>query len=225
MADLIGSILGFVFTLLVLSYLLGDNPFFRLASHLFVGVAAGYAGASAWHTVVYPKLFMPLRSGDIVGNAFTLIPLALAAVLLLKLRPATARFGNAPMAYLVGVGAAVAVGGAVGGTLWPQALASAVNLNPAVSSPTSGDGLERVAGAIVILVGTVATVAYFHFGGRASPSGGVSRPAFVTPLAAVGQVFIAIAFGALFAGTVAASIAVLVGRVEYLWDFVKPFIP
>lgn len=223
MADLIGSLLGFLFTLLILSYLLGDNPFFRLASSLFVGVAAGYAGASVWHTVVYPKLFLPLLSGDVVGNAYTLIPLALAAILLLKVRPSTARFGNVPMAYLVGVGAAVAIGGAVNGTLFPQTLASAVNLNPTLESPVSGGGLERVVGALVILVGTIATIAYFHFGASASASGPAARPALVAPLASVGQVFIAIAFGALYAGTVAASIAVLVGRVEYVWGFVRQF--
>ena len=35
--DIIGAVLGAVFTLMVLSYLLGDNPLYRLALHLFVG--------------------------------------------------------------------------------------------------------------------------------------------------------------------------------------------
>ena len=43
MADLIGATLAFVLTLLTLSYLIGDNPLFRFAIHLFVGVASGIA--------------------------------------------------------------------------------------------------------------------------------------------------------------------------------------
>ena len=44
---LIGPIVAMLLTVMVLSYLIGDNPLFRIASHLFIGVAAGYACALA----------------------------------------------------------------------------------------------------------------------------------------------------------------------------------
>ena len=51
---------AFVLTLMAFSYLLGDNPIFRLAEHLFVGTAAGYAVVVAYHNILRPKLFVPL---------------------------------------------------------------------------------------------------------------------------------------------------------------------
>jgi hypothetical protein len=41
--DLIWTIVGFILTLMVFSYLFGDNPLFRLVTYLFVGVSAGFA--------------------------------------------------------------------------------------------------------------------------------------------------------------------------------------
>ena len=41
--DLLSAILGLIFTLMVFSYLLDDNPLFRVAVYIFIGVSAGYA--------------------------------------------------------------------------------------------------------------------------------------------------------------------------------------
>ena len=41
--DLIGGILAALLTLMVFSYLLGNNPVYRLVQHIFVGVSIGYA--------------------------------------------------------------------------------------------------------------------------------------------------------------------------------------
>src|SRR5512136_2039240 len=57
---LIGPIVAMLLTIMVLSYLIGDNPLFRLASHLFIGVAAGYAGALAARSVLWPGLLQPI---------------------------------------------------------------------------------------------------------------------------------------------------------------------
>ena len=57
---LIGPIVAALLTIMVLSYLIGDNPFFRLATHLFIGVAAGYAGALAARSVLWPGLLQPI---------------------------------------------------------------------------------------------------------------------------------------------------------------------
>ena len=39
----LSSLTGFIFTVLILSYLLGDNPLFRVGIHLFIGISVGYA--------------------------------------------------------------------------------------------------------------------------------------------------------------------------------------
>ena len=87
--ETIGTLVGIVLTLLVFSYLLGDNALYRLAEHLFVGVAVGYAVVIAFHNVLAPKLLTPLVGAIEEGNwgQTSLLLLALAFGLLLLLKP------------------------------------------------------------------------------------------------------------------------------------------
>jgi hypothetical protein len=66
--ELISALVGLVLTLMIFSYLIGDNPLFRIAVYLFIGAASGYAATIVWHYVLVPKLFQPLttfnRSSD-----------------------------------------------------------------------------------------------------------------------------------------------------------------
>ena len=57
MLDLAGMAVSFILTVLVLLYAFEDNALFRLAVYLFIGVAAGYAGAVALKDVLLPRLF------------------------------------------------------------------------------------------------------------------------------------------------------------------------
>ena len=41
--ELIGMAIGTVLTILIFSYLLGNNPLYRLALHIFLGALTGYA--------------------------------------------------------------------------------------------------------------------------------------------------------------------------------------
>lgn len=133
----------------------------------------------------------------------------------MKLSPRTARLGNPAMAFMVGAGAAVAVGGAVLGTLFPQILAS-INL---FDLKTGGSIPERLFEGSIILIGTLTTLAYFHFGAKATPSG-PQRGRLVDALGGIGQVFIAITFGVLFAGAYAAAMTALIERLNFLWTFI-----
>ena len=128
--NLITGGISFLLTLMVLSYLIGDNPVFRVAVYIFIGVSAGYVAVVAWHQVLYPRLIVPLLAGSMADRLLALIPLVLGLLFLFKLSPRTARLGNPSMAFLVGVGAAVAIGGAVLGTLFPQTRASMNALQP-----------------------------------------------------------------------------------------------
>src|SRR5262249_37679997 len=49
--DVLGSWIGIFLTFCILSYLYKDNPFYKLAEHLFVGVSVGYAITQAWYNV------------------------------------------------------------------------------------------------------------------------------------------------------------------------------
>ena len=59
--DLISAVFGLILTLMIFSYLIGDNPLFRIAVYIFIGVSSGYAATVVWHQVLVPKLLDPLR--------------------------------------------------------------------------------------------------------------------------------------------------------------------
>ncbi|MBI4732607.1 MAG: hypothetical protein HY781_10900 [Chloroflexi bacterium] len=74
--DLVTGLFSFLLTLMVLSYLIGDNPAFRVAIYLFIGVSAGYAAAVAWNQVLMPRLFLPIAEGGWT-NLLLIVPLFL----------------------------------------------------------------------------------------------------------------------------------------------------
>jgi hypothetical protein len=219
--DFIGALVGFTLTLMVFSYVFGDNLLFRLALNIFIGVAAGYAAVVAWYNVIWPQLMLPLISGTQAERLFALFPLVLSGLLLLKLSTRLTHLGSAAIAYLVGVGVAAAIGGAVLGTLFPQVSAS-INLFDmgAASTVEGASSLERLARGSVILVGTLTSLIYFHYGARPRPGEPSKRPEWLESLGWVGQVFIAITFGALFAGVYSAALTALIERLHFLGDVI-----
>lgn len=216
--EVITGFFSFLFTLMVLSYLIGDNPLFRLAIHIFVGVSAGYAASVAWQHVLWPKLFEPLMVGSMQQRLLLVVPAVLGLLLFGKLSPRSARLGNPSMAFLVGTAAAVAIGGAVFGTVIPQSLAS-INY----FDPSSGSSLfERLFEGSIFLFGTISTMVYFQFSGRATLTG-IQRSRFINGVAWVGKFFIAVTFGVLFAGAYAAAMTALIERMISLWAFLSSF--
>ncbi len=220
MPDVIGVFCGFILTLMTFSYVFGDNLLFRLALYLFIGVASGYAAVVTWYNVLWPQLVYPLMYGSQNDRLMVAVPLGLSGLLLLKISPRLARLGNPAMAYLLGVGMAAAIGGALMGPLMPQSLSSA-NLFD-LQSFQPGDGfLWQITKNGTILVGTLTTLIYFHFGARQGQRGGLPhRPKWLEALAGIGQIFIAITFGAFFAGVYAAAMTALVERLKFLVDFI-----
>lgn len=223
--DVLGMFIGLLLTLFVFSYILGDNALFRIAVHIFVGVAAGYTAFAVGASVLWPQLVSPLFSFDPLRMTQVAVPLVLSFLVFLKAFPRLSGLGKPVMAFLVGVAAATAVGGAVLGTIFPQAIAT-MNLLDAGAIQESGKSVVMgLANGALILVGTLTTLAYFHFGVRSTPGGRPQRAAIVEWIAWVGQIFIAITFGALFAGVYAAALTALVERWQFVYDAIRSFIP
>ncbi len=221
-SELIGTVLGFVFTLMVFSYIFGDNTIFRVAMYIFIGVTAGYATAVAFYNVIWPQMLIPIIYGSQSEQLFVLFPLIFSGLLLLKIAPRFSRLGNVSMAFIVGVGVATMIGGAVLGTIFPQVQAS-VNAFELDASMSGGDVFLRFVNGGVILLGTLTTLIYFHFGVRSGGDATSERPTWFKSLAWVGQVFIAITFGALFAGVYTAALTALIERLNFIGEFLFPF--
>jgi hypothetical protein len=216
--DIAAGIVSCLLTIMVLSYLVGDNPLFRVAVYIFIGVSAGYVTAVIVRQVLYPQLLEPLL---LKQNLLALvIPLILSVLLLLKVFPRAGILGSPVVAFLVGVGAAVAIAGAIIGTLIPQFLAV---LTPFDLS--KGNVSENLVEGTVMFIGTVTSLAYFHFGVKPGYQGAPGkRNKIISVFAVVGQVFIAITLGVLFAGAYAASITALIERLYFIRNFILSFL-
>lgn len=227
-SETLGTILATLLTIMVLSYLISDNVLFRIATYLFVGVASGYAGAIAYFYVIRPYLIDPLFESGISGLlepaaiGTIIIPWILTILLLFKASPRLSRFGSLPMALMVGVGAGVIVGGGIMGTLIPQTRAATATLTSEILIPKAGEDagiwIEGIVSGFILILATISSLLYFRFGAKQGVTGVTSRTKFNAAMAVVGKVFIALTFGVMYAGALAASIIVLAERFQFLGD-------
>lgn len=209
--DLIWAVVGFVLSLMIFSYLAGDNPLFRFAVSLFIGVSAGYAAVILLFQVLYPRLVYPLLVGTPLERSFTLVPVVLSLLLFFKPTRNMSAVGGIPMALLMGAAAAFAIGGAVLGTILPQSF-STVDL----FDRKAGD--NNLVEGTFILIGTVTTLMYFYFGAKFENGKPIRRAGWVEMIAKVGQVFLFVTLGSIYAGVYITAITSLVDRIHSLWN-------
>jgi hypothetical protein len=218
MDEIVGLVIGATLTLLIFSYLLGDNVLYRWALALLVGSSAGYAMGVAIQFVLREWITPALGGTDLTLSYVYAVPLVLGCLLLLKGFPPTkflgkiAVIGNIPLGYLVGVGAGVATAGALTGTLLPQVLATGgdISLNSDVF------GLVR---AVTVAVGTI--LALLSFARRPQAAEGPEEAQGTWRrlwLKRAGRVFIVAALGAAFAGALTSALTALVMR---LWQLAE----
>src|SRR5688500_311729 len=103
--DVIGGLLAFFFTIALLSYLIGDNPLYRVALHLFIGVSVGYVALVVIYQALLPRLFQPIINGASSGNwlvvGLAVMPLVLFILLLLRLSTRFRGIGNFAVAFMI----------------------------------------------------------------------------------------------------------------------------
>lgn len=219
--DTAGMWVAVVLTLFVFSYLLGDNVLYRLTEHIFVGVAVGYAVVIAFHNVIAPKLLVPTVEALSSRDWGQLLPLLLSLLMGLFLLTKPSRtlswLGNLSVSVLLGVGAALAIGGALLGTLVPQ-----VNATADVTHYVTryGPGLGLFSG-VVVLIGTAGVLLHFYFDGSREGRLAMLRERIVQSWGGLGRWFIVIAFGAILAMTFVSRLSLLIARVQFLLDAVR----
>ncbi|MGF1505148.1 MAG: hypothetical protein GYB64_06555 [Chloroflexi bacterium] len=207
-AELLSGAVGFFFTIALLSYVIGDNPLYRVALHLFIGVSVGYVALIVWYQIVIQRVLLPLLSGNLTVMLIAVVPLILFAFLIFKLSATLSPLGNISVAYLVGVGIAVAVGGALTGTLFPQVMASWQPILPGGDVSPAG-----AASSLIFVLAVVLTLIYFQFWLRERTATGdpVRLRAFEI-LASAGQGVVVVTLGVVYGGLIISGLAVLSER-------------
>lgn len=213
--DIITSILAFLFTLLILSYMLGDNPAFRLGLHAFIGVSAGFVVAVTIKQVIINKMVLPLLHGSNMEKLVLVFPLIMSLLLLTKTSSRYEWLGRPVVALLVGVGSATAVAGAVWGTLYPQ-IFSVYGLFDLRNGNIPWGAAGSLLMGVFVLLGTIFTLLYFQFTllGKDKANGKPGR--LMQFLTQPGQILITITLGAIFAGVLVAALTALVDRTQFV---------
>ena len=93
--------IGALLTLMIFSFLYKDNPFYKFAEHLFVGVANGYYIVFYWQNALMPNLFEPLGAGNLVY----LVPLLLGLMYFARFIPKIGWLVRIPIGFMIGWGA------------------------------------------------------------------------------------------------------------------------
>ncbi|MEN9933633.1 MAG: hypothetical protein RLZZ387_212 [Chloroflexota bacterium] len=204
MTDTVLNVIAVALTLMVLSRILGDNPLFRAAQYLFVGASLGLAFVIAYHQVLRPAA-LSLSSGSTPSLVLYGVPLALGLLLLPRISGGQrlSWLANIPLALIFGVGAALALGGAILGTIVPQILDT--------TRPVDGS-TAQLAGLIVLVVGTVVTLSAFYY--TVPREGGAGR--LVAGAAVLGHWVLMVAFGFFFASAVQTYLSALTERLGFV---------
>lgn len=198
----IGILIAGILTLAIYSFLYKDNPVYRMAEHLLIGLSIGYALVIYWQTTLMDILFKPLF---LDGKLALIIPLVLGLLMFSRFSSRISWLSRIPIALMIGAGAGVAIPAMLYARTLKQVSASIMPLYDA-----TGFHIE----VVVVAVGLLSTLAYFFFSRE--------HKGIMGKVAGVGTYFLMIFFGATFGYTVMSRMSTFIGRIDFLLtDFLK----
>lgn len=227
--DIFGIWIAAFLTLCIYSFLYRDNPFYRFAEHLFVGISVGYGIVIALHQGVIPLAWEPLTEAvsalgiEIQGEStpetreslkglYKIIPIIIGLMFFARLSPNHNWLVRYPIAILIGFGAGIAIPNVLQagifeqtrGTIEPFAV-----MGPFVDIPDDArlSTIDMI-GAFLMVVGVICTLTYFFFS--------VEHRGPINWLSKVGIAFLMIGFGAAFGNTVMGRVALMIHRIGFL---------
>lgn len=189
---------GAVLTLFIFSFLYKENPFYRFAEHLFVGIANGYSITFTWHRILVPALIDPVAHGQrlwLIAVAF------IGALYFTRFIPKISWLVRIPIALVLGYYSGAYIPRSIDASIIQQTRATVI-------TRASFTNWQQGLWSVLILIGVVATVSYFFFSRE--------RKGIIKPLSYIGIVFIMLGFGASFGYSVMARISLFIGRVQFL---------
>ena len=218
-SELFTLIIGVALTVMVFSYILGDRLFFGIATHILIGVSAGFLALVVIQKIILPYLVKPLANVTDPGFLLALVPLVLSILLVLMLFRRGTQAGAIPLAFLGGVLAALAIIGVTRGTLAPQILSMIGRFEPGKLMHEAQPQWSAIVEALMILLGVISVLFAFHHRGQAK-AGEVVRPIFLQGIGSIGQIFIGITFGALFVGLFSTALIALINSLSDIIYFI-----
>jgi len=191
MWEIIGIWIAAGLTLCVFSFLYKDNPFYKFAEHLYIGLSVGYTIAQTWHEAIIKFVWYPISQE---GNYLIFIPAGIGLLMFSRFIPKYRWIIRWPLAFMIGISAGASIPRSMDSMIFKQMQATI--------QPLSSINL------IIIVLGLLFTLLYFFFSvEHKGPIGVASK---------IGIFFLMISFGAAFGYTVMARISLLIGRTYFL---------
>jgi len=198
--DRIGIWIGAILTFAIFSFLYKDNPIYKIAEQIFVGISAGYWFIYTIFNILKPNLFNPLIS-DFNNNTLLILPAILGVFMLCRLIPNISWVSRYAISLVVGTTAGLALIRTLQSDVITQ-------MSETILNPFSGTSTAVILGKWILIIGTTTGIIYFFFSKKHTGAfGGAAR---------IGIVFLMISFGAAFGYTVMARISLLIGRLNFL---------
>jgi len=188
--EAISNIVAAFLTLCIFSFLYKDNPFYKFAEHLLVGVSMGYAIPLLYENAFIPFVYRPI----FFENKFLLIiPAIMGIMYIFRFTKNLSWLSRYPIVFSMGI-----VGMGV-----PMSMHSSV----LVQMRNAMIPLNNI-NAVLIFVGTMTILMYFFFSKE--------HKGVYGKVTNIGIWFMMVGFGASFGYTVMARISLLIGRIQFL---------
>ena len=184
-------------TLALFSFMYKDNPFYKVAEHVFAGLSAGYYVGLVWDTIILQQVWEPM-TGD---QWWRFIPGIFGFLMFARFFPKASWISRTPLALVMGTTAGIFLLSQLHGLVLPQ-------IQDTMQTLSGDGGFERTLLSIIVVAGVISTLIYFYYSKEHTGALGVT--------ARVGIWFIMISFGAHFGYTVMGRVSLLIGRVQFL---------
>jgi len=184
--------------LCIYTFLYKDNPFYKFAEHLVVGVSAGYFAVILYYNGFVPKLITPLKQGQFVY----IIPAILGIMMWTRFSKKWSWLSRFSLAFYIGSGTGFAI---------PLYMQNYVLRQFSSSMLPMGFSSWALFCNILIIVGVLSALVYFFFSKEHTGIfGGTAK---------IGIWTLMIGFGAGFGLTVMGRISLLAERVVFLREY------
>jgi hypothetical protein len=202
--------LGALGTLALYSVLYRENPVYRVAEHIFLGLATGMGLYMTWKTVLFPMWFKELQA----GHWAWILALVAGAMYYTIFSQRLSWMSRLVMMTMMGMAAGLTFR-AFFGQYMPQIASSFKPLIVLRETPGGGldvpDTLFASFTNILFVVCLVSVMTYFFFSFE-------QKSKAVRGTANVGRWLMMIAFGAMFGSTVMARMSLFIGRLVFLFQ-------
>jgi hypothetical protein len=215
----IGVWLAAILTLFIMSFLAGDNPFYKTAESIVIGISAAYWMVLSFWTGIVDKLLVNIipdttRAWAVPGlpesaqfNWIYLIPLVLSCMLIWRLSPKGGWIARWPLAFVIGTTAGFRLLSHLESDFLLQIKSTITSLYVVGAN---GFQFWPSVGAVVILLSVLCCLVYFFFS--------MEHKGVVGKTARVGIYVLMVTFGAAFGLTVMGRITLLTERFDFLFD-------